>query len=65
MFLTNTNVRIADIVGSQVPIEGQEIQTMTIATQKMTLAEFLAFDDGTETRYELENGEINRDACGK
>ncbi|OUC13368.1 MAG: hypothetical protein B0A82_17965 [Alkalinema sp. CACIAM 70d] len=31
---------------------------MTIATQKMTLAEFLAFDDGTETRYELENGEL-------
>jgi Uma2 family endonuclease len=31
---------------------------MTIATQKMTLAEFLAYDDGTDTRYELENGEL-------
>lgn len=24
----------------------------------MSLAEFFAFDDGTETRYELENGEL-------
>jgi Uma2 family endonuclease len=31
---------------------------MTIATQKMTLAEFLAYDDGTENLYELENGEL-------
>ena len=31
---------------------------MTIATQTMTLAEFLAYDDGTDRRYELENGEL-------
>ena len=31
---------------------------MTIATQKMTLEEFLAYDDGTENLYELENGEL-------
>ena len=29
---------------------------MTIATQKMTLAEFLAYDDGTDHLYELECG---------
>jgi Uma2 family endonuclease len=31
---------------------------MTIATQKMTLEEFLAYDDGTDYLYELENGEL-------
>ena len=31
---------------------------MTIATQKMTLSEFLAYDDGTDNLYELENGEL-------
>ena len=31
---------------------------MTITTQKMTLAEFLAYDDGTDRLYELENGEL-------
>jgi Uma2 family endonuclease len=31
---------------------------MTIASQKMTLEEYLNYDDGTETRYELVNGEL-------
>ena len=31
---------------------------MTVATQKMTLKEFLAYDDGTDNLYELENGEL-------
>ncbi len=31
---------------------------MTIATQRMTLEEFLAYDDGTDCLYELENGEL-------
>ncbi len=31
---------------------------MTIATQKMTLQEFLVYDDGTDSFYELENGEL-------
>ncbi len=31
---------------------------MTVAIEKMTLAEFLAYDDGTEKLYELENGEL-------
>ncbi|XWK87303.1 MAG: Uma2 family endonuclease [Phormidium sp.] len=31
---------------------------MTIASQKMTLEEYLKFDDGTDTLYELENGEL-------
>ena len=31
---------------------------MTIASQKMTLADYLNYDDGSDTRYELENGEL-------
>ena len=31
---------------------------MTVATQKMTLEEFLTYDDGTDKLYELENGEL-------
>jgi Uma2 family endonuclease len=31
---------------------------MTVAIQKMTLAEFLAYDDGTDNLYELENGAL-------
>jgi Uma2 family endonuclease len=31
---------------------------VTIASQKMTLEEYLNYDDGTDIRYELENGEL-------
>ena len=31
---------------------------MTVTSAKMTLAEFIDYDDGTETLYELENGEL-------
>jgi Uma2 family endonuclease len=31
---------------------------MAMASQKMTLEEFLAYDDGTDRFYELENGEL-------
>ncbi len=31
---------------------------MTVAIEKMTLEEFLAYDDGTDKIYELENGEL-------
>jgi Uma2 family endonuclease len=31
---------------------------MTVATLKMTLEEFLTYDDGTDTLHELENGEL-------
>jgi Uma2 family endonuclease len=31
---------------------------MTATTQRMTFEEFLAYDDGTDTLYELENGEL-------
>jgi Uma2 family endonuclease len=31
---------------------------MTIATQKLTFEEYLAYDDGTDTRYELVDGEL-------
>jgi Uma2 family endonuclease len=31
---------------------------MTVATKKLTFEEYLLFDDGTDTRYELVNGEL-------
>ncbi len=31
---------------------------MTVITSRMTLAGFLAYDDGSDQRYELENGEM-------
>ncbi|MGF1524152.1 MAG: Uma2 family endonuclease [Leptolyngbyaceae cyanobacterium] len=31
---------------------------MTIATQRLTLGEYLAYDDGSDRRYELVNGEL-------
>jgi hypothetical protein len=31
---------------------------MTVGTSRMTLADFLAYDDGTDQCYELENGEM-------
>ncbi|GAP96584.1 Uma2 family endonuclease [Leptolyngbya sp. NIES-2104] len=31
---------------------------MAIATQKLTFEEYLAYDDGTDTRYELVDGEL-------
>ncbi len=31
---------------------------MTATTSRMTLADFLAYDDGSDQRYELENGEL-------
>jgi Uma2 family endonuclease len=31
---------------------------MTVTSQKMTLAEFLGYDDGTDKLYELENGKL-------
>jgi Uma2 family endonuclease len=38
---------------------------MTIATtNKMTLAEYLTYDEGTDTRYELVNGELTRMSLG-
>ena len=38
---------------------------MTIATtKKMTLAEYLTYDDGADTRYELVDGELTRMSLG-
>jgi len=31
---------------------------MTVASVKMSIEEYLNFDDGTDTQYELENGEL-------
>lgn len=34
------------------------VNAMTIATKTMTLEQYLNYDDGTDTRYELVNGEL-------
>ena len=31
---------------------------MSVATKPMTIEEYLTYDDGTDTRYELVNGEL-------
>ncbi|MCU0570856.1 MAG: Uma2 family endonuclease [Oculatellaceae cyanobacterium Prado106] len=37
---------------------------MAVTTPKLTIAEYLAYDDGTGARYELVNGELIRMALG-
>jgi Uma2 family endonuclease len=37
---------------------------MTISTQKLTLAEYLAYHDGSDNRYELVEGELKLMATG-
>jgi Uma2 family endonuclease len=37
---------------------------MTISTQKLSLAEYLAYHDGTDNRYELVEGELRRMSLG-
>lgn len=37
---------------------------MTIATQRLTLEEYLAYNDGSDRRYELVNGELQPMALG-
>jgi Uma2 family endonuclease len=37
---------------------GERLATMTITTQKLTFEEYLIYDDGTDTRYELVDGEL-------
>ncbi len=37
---------------------------MTVATEKLTLAEYLQYDDGTDTVYELVAGELVPMALG-
>jgi Uma2 family endonuclease len=37
---------------------------MAVTTQKLTLAEYLAYDDGTGAKYELVNGDLVRMALG-
>jgi Uma2 family endonuclease len=36
----------------------EQVNAMTVATKPMTLEEYLHYDDGTDTRYELVNGEL-------
>lgn len=38
---------------------------MTVAVQKLTFEEYLKFEDGTDTRYELVNGELVPMSVGK
>ncbi|MGC8711794.1 MAG: Uma2 family endonuclease [Leptodesmis sp.] len=35
-----------------------EVNAMSVTTKPMTLEEYLNYDDGTDTRYELVNGEL-------
>jgi Uma2 family endonuclease len=35
-----------------------QVHAMSVATKLMTLEEYLNYDDGTDTRYELVNGEL-------
>lgn len=37
---------------------------MTVATQKLTFEEYLAYEDGTDTRYELVDGELKAISLG-
>lgn len=37
---------------------------MTVATQRLTFAEYLSYDDGTDTQYELVDGELISMALG-
>jgi Uma2 family endonuclease len=37
---------------------------MTVSIEKLTIVEYLAYDDGTGTRYELVDGELVRMALG-
>jgi Uma2 family endonuclease len=36
---------------------------MTVATQKLTFAEYLQYDDGTDTTYELVDGDLIPMCC--
>lgn len=38
---------------------------MTVATQKLTFEEYLAYEDGTDTRYELVDGELKAMSVGR
>jgi len=38
---------------------------MTVATRKLTAEEYFAFDDGTDNKYELVNGELVLMSVGK
>jgi Uma2 family endonuclease len=38
--------------------KAQESNSMTITTQKLTFEEYLSYDDSTDTRYELVDGEL-------
>ncbi len=38
---------------------------MTVAVQKLTFEEYLKYEDGTDTRYELVNGQLVPMSVGK
>ena len=60
----------ANDIGNQVPqcsakvglqpteLDAPKGATMTVTTNKLTFEEYLTYSDGTDTRYELVNGEL-------
>lgn len=40
------------------PLSTHKVNVMSVAVKPMTLEEYLNYDDGTDTRYELVNGEL-------
>jgi Uma2 family endonuclease len=55
--LSNDGLAKAESKGDIIRVQSNGI-TMTIATKPMTLEEYLNFDDGTDTRYELVDGQL-------
>jgi len=53
---------LASIIGiaknAAIAVQFSQVKTMSIALQLMTLEEYLNYDDGTDTRYELVNGKL-------
>jgi Uma2 family endonuclease len=40
------------------PVQPSQVNAMSVTTKPMTIEEYLTYDDGTDTRYELVNGEL-------
>jgi Uma2 family endonuclease len=40
------------------PVQPTPVNAMSVTTKPMTIEEYLTYDDGTDTRYELVNGEL-------
>lgn len=40
-------------------VQPTPVTAMSVSTKPMTIEEYLNYDDGTDTRYELVNGELS------